>query len=251
MHFKTTLTAAALGLGLTMMAPVTQAAEVSVAVAANFTAAAKDIAKAFQEETGDEVKLSFGSTGKLYTQIENGAPFEIFLAADQKRPEKLEKEDAIVPGSRFTYAVGQLALWSSDPDLIDAKGEVLKENKLERLAIANPKTAPYGAAAEQTLEKMGLWDKIKSTTVRGENIGQTFQMAKTGAVPAAMVAASQIALDTSGSSWMIPSDMYSPIQQDAVLLKSAADDKTAQAFYKYLQGDKAHEIIKGYGYALK
>lgn len=227
------------------------AEEVTAAVAANFTAAAKEIAASFEKETGHTVTLSFASTGKLYAQITNGAPFDIFLAADAARPQKLVDSGEAVADSLFTYAIGQLVLWSADDKLIDSEGAVLKEKKLERLAIANPKTAPYGAAAVEALENLGVWTDYEATTVRGDSIAQTYQMAYSGAVPAALVARAQIALDSSGSSWMVPADLYKPIRQQAVLLSTAADKEAAKALIAYLQGDAAHAIIERYGYGLE
>lgn len=249
--FKQLLRTTALTLTVSLAAPLALAEEVTAAVAANFTAAAKEIGAAFEKETGHTVTLSFGSTGKLYTQIVNGAPFEVFLAADAKRPEKLVAEGQAVGDTLFTYAVGQLALWSADPTLIDSEGAALKEGKLARIAIANPKTAPYGAAAVEALTKLGLWSSMEKTTVQGDNIAQTYQMAHSGAVPAAMVARAQIALDSSGSVWMLPSDLYSPIRQKAVLLNKGADNEAARAFLAYLQSDAGHAIIERYGYGLE
>lgn len=227
------------------------AAEVSVAVAANFTAAAKEIGSAFEQQTGHSVSLSFGSTGKLYTQIVNGAPFEVFLAADAVRPERLVSEGQAESDTLFTYAIGQLALWSADPNLIDADGAVLKQGKLARIAIANPKTAPYGAAAVEALTQLGLWESLEATTVRGDNIAQTYQMAHSGAVPAALVARAQIALDSSGSVWVVPAELYSPIRQKAVLLNKGSDNAAARAFLDYLRSETGRAIVARYGYGLE
>ncbi|MDO6462079.1 molybdate ABC transporter substrate-binding protein [Granulosicoccaceae sp. 1_MG-2023] len=224
---------------------------VQAAVAANFTATAKEIAAGFEQATGHEVVLSFGSTGKLYTQIINGAPFDVFLAADAARPQKLVDSGEAVADSLFTYAVGQLVLWSNDENLIDAEGRVLKEKKLERLAIANPKTAPYGAAAVEALTAMGLWGEYETTAVRGDNIAQTYQMAYSGAVPAALVAHAQIALDDRGSGWMLPRELYSPIRQQAVLLTKSAHKEAAGAWIEYLQSEPVRAIIERYGYGLE
>lgn len=237
--------------GLLAFATPSLADQVQAAVAANFTAAAKEIAAEFEKATGHNVELSFGSTGKLYTQITNGAPFDVFLAADAARPQKLVDSGDAVADSLFTYAVGQLVLWSNDETLIDAEGLILKEKKLERLAIANPKTAPYGAAAVETLTAMGLWSDYEATTVRGDSIAQTYQMAFSGAVPAALVARAQIALDDRGSAWMVPQELYSPIRQQAVLLTKSADNAAAKAWIDYLQSEPAHAIIARYGYGLE
>lgn len=247
---KQTIAATSLALlsGLSLQA---SAGEVTAAVAANFTAAAKEIAAEFEKDTGHQATLSFGSTGKLYTQITNGAPFDVFFAADAARPQKLVDSGDAVADSLFTYAVGQLVLWSADESTVDDQGAVLKEGKLERIAIANPKTAPYGAAAVEALTAMGLWEGMEATTARGDSIAQTYQMAYSGAVPAAMVARAQIALDDSGSGWMIPQELYNPIRQQAVLLTKSADNEAAQAWMDYLQGDKAQAIIERYGYGLE
>ncbi|MBT00363.1 MAG: molybdate ABC transporter substrate-binding protein [Oceanospirillaceae bacterium] len=237
--------------GLLATGAQVNAGEVQAAVAANFTAAAKEIAARFEQDTGHRVELSFASTGKLYAQIINGAPFDVFLAADAARPEKLVSDGQAVTDSLFTYAVGQLVLWSAGDSTIDDDGSVLKDKSLERLAIANPKTAPYGAAAVEAMEAMGLWEHYQSTTVRGDSIAQTYQMAYSGAVPAAMVARAQIALDSTGSSWLIPQSLYSPIRQQAVLLSASADNEAATAWMDYLKGDSAREIIQRYGYGLE
>ncbi|MCW2306876.1 molybdate ABC transporter substrate-binding protein [Rhodobium gokarnense] len=227
------------------------AGEVKVAVAANFTAAAKDIGEAFKAETGHDAVLSFGSTGKLYTQIANGAPFEVFLAADQARPEKAEKEGLAVDGSRFTYAVGKIVLYSTDPDLVDDAGKVLEGDGFTRLAVANPKTAPYGTAAVEALKALGFYDKVESKLVFGDNIAQTFQFVATGNAQLGFVALSQIAGNEDGSRWPVPTDLYKPIRQDAVLLKTGAEGEAAAAFLSFLKGPSAAAIIEGYGYGVE
>lgn len=227
--------------------------EVQVAVAANFTAPMQAIAAQFEKDTGHTAKLSFGSTGKFYAQIQNGAPFEVFLAADAKTPAKLDAEKATVPGSRFTYAKGTVVLWSKDDKLVDAKGKILKTGNAAHLAIANPKTAPYGAAGVQTMEKLGVMDKWKDKLVQGENIAQTYQFVATGNAPLGFVALSQVFKDgkiTSGSAWIVPEKFHDPILQDAVLLEKGKNNPAATALLKYLKGDKAHAIIKSYGYGL-
>lgn len=238
-------------IALSTGAELAQAGEVQAAVAANFTAAAREIAAAFENSSGHRVALSFASTGKLYAQITNGAPFDVFLAADAARPQKLVESGAAVPDSLFTYAVGQLVLWSADEQLIDAEGRVLTQKQLERLAIANPKTAPYGAAAVEALSALGVWQHYQPSTVRGDSIAQTYQMAFSGAVPAAIVARAQIALDDRGSSWRLPHTLYNPIRQQAVLLTHSADNDAARAWLAYLQSDTAHAIIERYGYGLE
>jgi molybdate transport system substrate-binding protein len=229
----------------------TQAAEVSVAVAANFTAPMNAIAPEFAKDTGHEIKASFGSSGKFYAQIKNGAPFQVFLSADDETPAKLEQEGATVAGSRFTYAVGSLVLWSSDPQRVDAKGEALRQGGYNKLAIANPKLAPYGRAAIETLTHLGLIDTVSSRFVQGENIGQTHQFVVSGNAELGFVALSQVMKDgqlTSGSAWIVPEAMHAPIRQDAVILTSGKDNPAAAALMQYLKGDKARAIIKAYGY---
>ena len=224
---------------------------VQIAVAANFTAPAKALAEVLAKTTGHEAKLSFGATGAFYTQIKNGAPFQVFLSADDETPAKLEQEGATAAGSRFTYAIGSLALWSADPQRVDAKGEVLRQGGYNKLAIANPKLAPYGKAAIETLTHLGLLDTVSSKFVQGENIGQTHQFVVSGNAELGFVALSQVIKDgqlTSGSAWIVPESMHSPIRQDAVILTSGKDNPAAAAFMQYLKGDKARAIIKAYGY---
>lgn len=229
------------------------AEEVSVAVAANFTAPMNAIAAEFTKGTGHKVNLSSGSTGKFYAQIKNGAPFQVFLSADMDTPAKLEAEGLAVPGSHFTYAIGSLALWSAKPDFVDARGEVLRHGQFNKLAIASPKLAPYGKAAEEVLVGMRLWESVSPRLVQGENIAQTYQFAATGNADLGFVALSQIMVDgkiTSGSAWIVPAHLHSPIRQDAVLLLSGKGNPAAEKLMKYLGSDKAKAIIKTYGYEL-
>lgn len=230
------------------------AAEVQVAVAANFTAPAQQIAGEFERKTGHKAVLSFGATGKFYAQISNGAPFEVFLAADDTTPARLDKEGGTVAGSRFTYAVGTLVLWSAKADFVDGKGEVLKSGKFNKLSVANPKTAPYGAAAIETLTRLKLLDAVQPKLVQGENIAQTFQFASTGNADLAFVALSQVFKDgklSSGSAWIVPGEMHEPIYQDAVILAKGKDNPAAAAFLEFLKSPYAHAVIKSYGYALR
>lgn len=220
-----------------------------MAVAANFTAPMQRIALAFEQETGHKAKLSFGSTGSFYTQIRNGAPFDIFLAADDEAPARLERDGATVAGTRFTYATGRLALWSAKPGIVDDEGEILRRGSFERLAIANPKLAPYGRAAVETMQKLGIYEGLRSRIVQGENISQTFQFVATGNAPIGFVAASQI-VDQRGSAWMVPDHLHEPIKQDAVLLVKGKDSDAALALMKFLKGGKARAIIRTYGYGL-
>ncbi|WP_176085679.1 molybdate ABC transporter substrate-binding protein [Martelella sp. HB161492] len=228
------------------------AGQINVAVAANFTEAAKDIAAAFNQQTGDDAVLSFGSTGKLYTQIANGAPFTVFLAADQERPEKAVTEGLAVEGSEFTYAIGKLVLYSSDAGLVDDDGAVLKsEDGFDKIAIANPDAAPYGAAAVETMKALGLYDTLTPKIVQGDSISQTYQFVTTGNAELGFVALSQVIDTEGGSQWVVPADLYTPIKQDAVLLKTGADDETSKAFMDFLKSDTAHKIIESYGYAVE
>jgi molybdate transport system substrate-binding protein len=229
------------------------AGEVQVAVAANFTAPVQAIAADFEKDTGNKVVASFGATGQFYAQIKNGAPFEVFLAADDTTPAKLETEGMTVPGSRFTYATGALALWSAKEGYVDANGDVLKKNAYNHLAIANPKTAPYGLAATQALDKLGLTQAVASKIVEGQNISQAQQFIATGNAELGFVALSQIYKDgkiTSGSAWVVPASLHEPIRQDAVILNKGKDNPVAKQFSDYLKGPKAAAVIKSYGYTL-
>jgi molybdate transport system substrate-binding protein len=222
--------------------------EIRVAVASNFADTIRTIAHHFEAESGHKVKLIFGSTGKHYAQIKHGAPFDVFFAADVRRPELLEKEGLILPGSRFTYAVGKIILWSPKADYVDAEAKVLEHGKFRHLAIANPKLAPYGKAAKQVLQARGVWDALRGSTVRGENIGQTFQFVKSGNAELGFIALSQVERPghpIEGSFWKVPQSIYAPIEQQAVLLK---DSEAGRAFLSFVQNDMTREIIQGYGY---
>ncbi|MDU8457153.1 molybdate ABC transporter substrate-binding protein [Pseudomonas syringae group sp. J254-4] len=227
--------------------------EVQVAVAANFTAPIQAIAADFEKDTGHKLVAAFGATGQFYTQIKNGAPFEVFLSADDTTPAKLEQEGDTVKGSRFTYAVGTLALWSAKDGYVDSKGEVLKTNQYQHLSIANPKAAPYGLAATQVLSKLGLTDATKAKIVEGQSITQAYQFVSTGNAELGFVALSQIYKDgklTSGSAWIVPDALHDPIKQDAVILNKGKDNAAAKALVEYLKGPKAAAIIKSFGYQL-
>jgi molybdate transport system substrate-binding protein len=229
------------------------AAEVQVAVAANFTAPMQKIAADFEMATGHQARLAFGATGKFYAQIKNGAPFEVLLAADDETPAKLEKEGMAVAGTRFTYAIGQLALWSAKPGYVDAKGAVLKQGAFEHLALANPKLAPYGAAAIETMSKLGVLPALQPRFVQGENIAQTFQFISTGNAELGFVALSQVFEDgklKSGSAWVVPASLHAPIRQDAVVLEKGKDNPAAAALLRFLKTDSARAVIQSYGYAL-
>ncbi|WP_299836051.1 molybdate ABC transporter substrate-binding protein [Pseudomonas sp.] len=227
--------------------------DVQVAVAANFTAPIQAIAKEFEADTGHKLVAAYGATGQFYTQIKNGAPFEVFLAADDTTPAKLEKEGDTVPGSRFTYAVGKLALWSAKEGYVDDKGAVLKANQYRHLSIADPKAAPYGLAATQVLAKLDLTDATKDKIVTGQNITQAYQFVSTGNAELGFVALSQVYKDgkvTSGSAWLVPANLHDPIKQDAVILTKGKDSAAARALVEYLKGPRAAAVIKSYGYEL-
>lgn len=227
--------------------------EVQVAVAANFTAPIQAIAKDFEKDTGHKLVASFGATGQFYTQIKNGAPFDVFLAADDTTPAKLESENEIVKGSRFTYAVGTLALWSAKDGYVDGNGQVLRDNTYTHLSIANPKAAPYGLAATQALDKLGLTDATKPKIVEGQSIAQAYQFVQTGNAELGFVALSQVYKDgklTGGSAWIVPANLHEPIKQDAVILNKGKDNAAAKALMDYLKGPKAAAVIKSFGYQL-
>ncbi len=224
--------------------------QIRIAVASNFIGAMTVLSETFELKTGHQVVLMFGSTGKHYAQIRNGAPFDLFFSADQERPERLENEGIAVPETRFTYAVGKVVLWSPKPDFVDSGGSVLKEGNFRYLAIANPRLAPYGRAAQEILESFGLWETLQGRLVRGENIGQTFQYVKSGNADLGFVAFAQIQSpgnSVSGSWWTIPKDLYLPIRQQAVLL---IDSNPARAFLTFVKSHEAREIIREYGYSL-
>ncbi len=227
------------------------AGTVQVAVAANFSAPMQKIAASFEKDTGHKAMLSFGATGKFYAQIRNGAPFAVLLAADDETPARLVKEGLAVPGSAFTYAIGQLALWSSRPGLVDDKGAVLRTPLPGKLAVADPKLAPYGAAAMQTMAHLGVLDTLRAQLVVGENIGQTYQFVKTANATLGFVALSQIMEGgriASGSAWLVPAAMHDPIRQDAVLLRTGESNEAARALLQYLRGDAARQVMRAWGY---
>ena len=225
--------------------------DIAVAVAANFAASMQKIAAEFEKETGHKVQLSFGATGKFYAQIKNEAPFEILLAADDTTPEKLENEGAAVPGSRFTYAIGRLVLWSTKANYVDVAGEVLRKGDFAHLSIANPKLAPYGQAAIEALMALKLLDTVQPKFVLGENIAQAHQFVASGNAELGFVALSQVMKDgkiTDGSAWIVPQGLHQPIRQDAVLLAKGKDKPAAAALLQYLRNDKSKAIIKSFGY---
>lgn len=228
-----------------------QAETVQVAVAANFTAPMQRIAALFEADTGHRAVLSFGSTGRFYAQIRHGAPFEVLLAADDETPARLEREGA--GGRRYTYAIGKLVLWSAQVGLVDSEGAVLASARYDRIAIADPKLAPYGVAAMQVLERLGLGSQVQGRVVLGENIAQTYQFAASGNAALGFVALSQVWADgrlRDGSVWLIPDRLYDPIRQDAILLQKGNNNPAAVQLMDYLRGDKARAVIRSYGYAL-
>ena len=239
---------------LTLIAStLTSAAEIKVAVAANFAQTLKEISAVFEKDTGHKLAITQGSTGKLYAQISQGAPFEVFLSADDETPEKLVTEGKAINGTRFTYAIGRLALWSPKPDLVDEGGQVLKTDKFRFLAIANARVAPYGRAAVQVMQKLGVLASIEPRVVQGESIKQTFQFVSTGNAQLGFVALSQISENgkiKSGSAWIVPENMHEQLRQDAVLLNPGKDSTAATALLNFLKSDKARKIIASHGYQL-
>lgn len=227
---------------------VVGADEIRVAVASNFANTMREISGRFEEQTGHEVILAFASTGKHYAQIKNGAPFDAFFGADTERPERLEKEGLAVAGSRFTYALGTLVLWSPEIGMVDAAGKVLELGGFRFLSLANPKLAPYGRAAQEVLKGRALWQSLQPRMVRGENIGQAFQFVISGNAELGFVARSQIDKPgeaIAGSWWEIPVDLYSPIAQQAVLL---SESTAARELLAFVRGQEALDILRSYGY---
>jgi molybdate transport system substrate-binding protein len=223
------------------------AAQTNVAVAANFTDAVTEIGKVFKEKTGHEAVFSFGSTGQLFTQITQDAPFEVFLAADDERPRLAIEQGFAVPESQFTYAIGTLVLWSQDADLVQGE-RTLKAGDFTKIAIANPETAPYGAAAVATMRSLGVYEALEPKIVQGNNISQTFQFVETGNAELGFIALAQVARNDDGSRWVVPDGLHEPIRQDAVLLKKGADSEAAKAFVAFLKGPEAAAIIARFGY---
>lgn len=229
------------------------AGQVQVAVAANFTAPLQAIAAEFERDSGQRVVASFGATGQLYAQIRNGAPFEVFFSADEHSVTKLDSEGLGVSGSRFTYAVGSLVLWSANAGYLDGSDAPLRANQFRHLAIANPKAAPYGSAAYEVLEKLGLSAAVQGKLVEGQSITQTHQFIASGNAELGFVALSQVYKDgqlRSGSAWQVPAALHTPIKQDALILKTGEHNPVAAAFVAYVKGAKAAAIIHAYGYRL-
>jgi molybdate transport system substrate-binding protein len=240
---------AAISLG---MAGAAYGADVQVAVAANFAAPMKQIAAAFEKSTRHKLLLSNGATGRFYAQIKSGAPFQVLLAADQATPERLEQDGLAVSATRFTYATGRLVLWSARDAIVDARGDVLKRGGFDHIAIANPKLAPYGAAAVAALKSLGAYDALVAKFVQGENIAQVHQFVSTGNALLGFVALSQVIAEDgrlkSGSMWIAPESAYPAIRQDAVLLNPGHDNAAARALLTFLKGAEAQRIIRNWGY---
>ncbi|MFL5814500.1 MAG: molybdate ABC transporter substrate-binding protein [Bdellovibrionia bacterium] len=229
------------------------AAEVHVAAASNFTLPLEKLAAQFTQSTGHDLVISNGASGKFFAQIVNGAPFEVFLSADQEHPKKLIQGKQAVAGTEFTYAVGKLILWSPHSKKLDLQTDVLKKGEFKHLSIANPKLAPYGQAAKEALEKMSLWRKHQSRIVLGENITQAHQFVASGNAELGFIALSQVMKDgkkPEGSFWIVPQSMYSAIKQDAVLLEKGKENLAAKQFLEFLKSNQAKKIIEQYGYEL-
>lgn len=237
-------------IGLTTPA-LAQSGQAHVAVAANFAEPMKAIAAELEKATGHQLKITLGATGKLFTQIKNGAPFDVLLAADTATPARLEAEGLAAASSRFTYATGKLVLWSANATQVDAKGDILKSGNFRKLALASPKVAPYGAAAVQVMHKLGLSETLAPKLVQGESIGQTFGFVFTGNADIGFVALSQVLVAAklkSGSMWVIPQNLYDPIRQDAVVLKRAANNPAALALMALLKSKGTQDLIRSYGF---
>ena len=238
------------------VSPSSRAEELTIAVASNFAAPMNEITQAFEAETDHEVRLAFGSSGKLYAQIRHGAPFDAFFSADQDKISRLMEHNLVVASSRMTYAEGRLVLWSANDRLVDSEGEILASGRFSRLAIANPKLAPYGAAALEVLAGLGLEESTKSKRVMGENISQTYQYVASGNAQLGLIALSQVYRDgrlISGSGWIVPEKLYRPIRQDAAILSRSSIGRKRRAidtFWHFFQGPKADAIIQSYGYRL-
>jgi len=225
-----------------------EAADVNIAVAANFTDAVKEIGAAWEKKTGNKAVFSFGATGQLYTQISQGAPFEVFLAADQATVTKAAKEGHAVPSTQYTYAVGKLVLYSKNKDAVNGE-QTLKDGKFAKVAIAAPKAAPYGAAAVETMKALGLYEKLQPKIVEGQNITQTYQFVDTGNAEIGFVALSQVVNIKDGSRWLVDAKYYTPIKQDAILTKKGESSAAAKDFLAFLKGPDAKAVKEKYGYA--
>lgn len=241
------------GAAALLAAVAVQAAEVQVAVAANFTGPMEIIATEFEQTTGHKARIAYGTVGKFYAQIKNGAPFEVLVSSDDAVPIRLEQDGLALPETRYTYAIGKLMLWSATPGLVDGEGEVLRNGKFKRLAVANPKTAVYGAAALEVLRKLDLVAKLEPRFVQGDSITQTYQFVATGNAELGFVALSQIFKDGQyavGSHWAVPAELYPTLRQDAVLLVKGQNNPAAEALLAWLKSDAARKVIRTYGYEL-
>jgi molybdate transport system substrate-binding protein len=239
---------------LTVFCLQVQAEAIHVAVAANFAAPMQKIAKSFEQASGHKVLLSFGSTGNLYAQIKSGAPFQMFLAADDETPLKLEKEGLALASTRFVYATGKLVLWSAQPDVVDDQGNILKSQRFKHLAIANPKLAPYGAAAVETMNKLGVVQELQPKFVQGENIAQAYQFVASGNAPLGFVALSQVMVDgkiAKGSAWVVPAHLHAPLRQEAIVLQKGKDNAAVNALFNHLRSDNAKQVMRAYGYEVQ
>lgn len=241
----------AASLAATFVAGQALAADIKVAVAANFTDAARELAAAFRKKTGHTVTMSFGSSGNFLSQIEQGAPFEVFLSADAERPTKLEAKGLGIKGTRFVYAYGTLVLWSATPGFVDNKGAVLARGRFEHLSIADPAAAPYGVAAIETIKALGLYDKLQSKIVKGASIAQAYTFVNSGSAELGFIALSQVYKVPRGSVWYVPRQDYTPIDQQAILLKPGENDPAAKAYLDFLKSPEAAKIITSYGYEVR
>jgi molybdate transport system substrate-binding protein len=249
----TIISRTAITLALLLFGQTSWSATVLVAVAANFSKPMTEIVSQFEKATGHSAKLSFGSSGKFVSQLENGGPFEVLLSADEKGPEKLEQAGLTVPNTRFVYALGKLVLWSATPNFVDNEGKILMTSNFKHLALADPKVAPYGAAAIDVLKKLKLFERLQPLLVQGENIAQTYQFISTANAELGFLALSQVIENgkiVGGSSWIIPDNLHAPIRQGAVLMKIGAENPAARALIDYLKSIPALAIIKKYGYDL-
>jgi molybdate transport system substrate-binding protein len=233
-----------------VLASETYADDANIAVAANFTEPAKEIAQLFQSSTGHRAILSFGATGQFYTQITQGAPFQVFLSADEKTPKKLAEDGQAIADSRFTYAIGKLVLFSINATLVTGE-QTLRGAKFNKIAIADPATAPYGVAAVETMKALGVYDALSRKIVQGANIAQAFQFVDSGNAELGFVALSEVIARQGGSRWIEPANLYSAIRQDAVLLGSGEGNAAAKAFLAFMKGPEAAKVIEKYGYGMQ
>lgn len=234
-----------------LMSSQVRAGEVNVAVTADFAAPMQQIVPLFQKESGHTVKFSLGASGKLYAQIKKGAPFDVFLSADEELPKQLLQDGLAVGGSRFIYATGRLVLWSAQPGFVDEKGAVLNKGNFSTLAMPNPRTSPYGVAVKETLTKLIMWNSMQGKLDRRDDVAVAYQLAATERADLAFIALSQVMHDgkvTSGSWWLVPPELHNPIRQSAVLLSGAQNPAAAKAFLTFLKSDKARKVMREFGY---